>query len=487
MKLAIAHAARETPHQACLVTPERTLSYAEVSERVGDSIEWLRSIGVEPSAAHASSPFPVPFPITARPDLQSVSVLLALFELGVPALLLHPRWTELERTRVLEATGLDEHAVPDSFESFPAVRVRSSVRSPLPVDPERPLAIVHTSGSSGAPKGVVLSRRAFLASAQASAEVMGWLPPDRWLLGLPLAHVGGLSILTRCLIARQAVVLPEVTAPGSRFDPAAILQSIERTSATLLSLVPAQLTALLESAPRCPPTVRWVLLGGAGAPPSLLERARTAGWPVHCTYGLTETCSQVTLQRTPFSSPDLGGSGEPLPGVELRIEDSRIEIRSPTLLSGYFPPAEPALDAAGWFATADCGEWVDGELRVWGRADEVIITGGENVHPLEIERQLLEHPGIRAVCVFGLPDARWGQIVAATVVPEPGNSLDDLASWCESRLATFKRPRRVVLVDALPTTSSGKIQRHRARELFQEAQRTMRSATFKSSARITGR
>lgn len=466
MKLVIADAAREVPDRPCLVTSHGTLSYAEMSERVGHASAWLRSNGIEPRATPEARE---PFALTARPELRDVELVLALFELGVPALLLHPRWTPAERTRVLDRLALSERSVPDSFAANSA-----SSRPARAHDPESPLAILCTSGSSGDPKGVVLSRRAFAASAAASAEVLGWFPNDRWLLGLPLAHVGGLSILTRCLSARRTIVLPDASPPGAPFDPEALLHQIERDHVTLLSLVPIQLAALLDLGSRRPslrrpPALRGVLLGGAAAPRTLLERARTAGWPIHCTYGLTEACSHVTLQREPWSGSHLAGSGEALPGVDVRLgPDDRIAIRSRTLLSAYFPDVGPVLDADGWFTTEDCGRWVEGQLELLGRADDVLVTGGENVHPLEIEHQLREHPGIREVCVFGLPDERWGQIVAAAVVPEPASSLEDLAEFCRRRLASFKRPRRIALVDALPVGSSGKIERRRARELFGE-------------------
>src|SRR6185437_8373891 len=173
---------------------------------------------------------------------------------------------------------------------------------------------VYTSGTTGRPKGAVLSRRAFVASAAASAANLGWRDDDRWLVCMPLAHVGGLSILTRCLAAGRTVVLEP------RFDPDAVLAAIDRERVTLLSVVPTMLTALLERpAASALSRLRALLLGGAAAPFSLLETCARRGIPALATYGLTEACSQVTVQRLAQPLRAVPGSGQPLPGVEIRI------------------------------------------------------------------------------------------------------------------------------------------------------------------------
>ncbi|RMH39985.1 MAG: 2-succinylbenzoate--CoA ligase, partial [Deltaproteobacteria bacterium] len=293
--------------------------------------------------------------------------------------------------------------------------------------------VVFTSGTTGAPKPVELTPRMLFASATASASVLGWRDGDRWLCPLPVAHVGGLSVITRCVIARATAVIDD-------------LDGFERHRATLGSIVPAQLPALCDR--DAPPAVRAVLVGGAAAPERLLARARARGWPLLRTYGMTEACSQVATERAP------GAGLRPLPGIDVRIaSDGRIEVSGPTV-------------AGGRLRTGDLGRWTaDGGLVVLGRADDVIVTGGENVHPALVEDALRSHPAIADACAFGLPDERWGQIVGAAIVAPAGVDDADLAEHLGRSLPAFARPRRVALVDALPLTAAGKADRRAAARL----------------------
>lgn len=456
MNLSILRAAEERGSAPFLITPDRTLSFKQVAERVSAAIRWLGAVGVQSGQT-------TPFALEATLELRSIIVLLALFELGVPALLVHPRWTEIERARVLKRIELSVQPLPDDFALFGPSRLEPALPEP---EPDAALAIVYSSGSTGAPRGVELSRKAFLASAASSAARLGFEPEDRWLLCLPLAHIGGLSILVRCLVARKAVVLEALYSPPAQFRAPEILRLIDDCKVSLLSLVPTQLMRLIESSLRCPSSVRAVVLGGAAAPPSVLRRAAHARWPVLCTYGLTEACSQVTLEEPSRSAPPWT-DGPPLPGVELRLREGRIELRSPALLSRYYPPEEHPLDLEGWLLTSDYGELDDqGRLHVLGRVDETIITGGENVHPSEVEHALLDHPAVSAVCVFGVPSETWGQEVAAALVLRPGHSTLGVREHVAKLLAPFKRPRKATVVEQLPTTASGKVSRLRAQQLF---------------------
>jgi O-succinylbenzoic acid--CoA ligase len=347
----------------------------------------------------------------------------------------------------------------------------------VPLDDEVCLAIVFTSGTTGSPKGVVLSRRAFLASARASAENLRWYDDDRWLLGLPMAHVGGLSIVTRCLIARKTVVVPAEIAEGRRLETRDLAKVIESQRVTLLSLVPTQLEWLVSLDPpwRPPPHLRAVLIGGAPARPALLERAADLGIPVLTTYGLTEACSQVTTQ--PPGSPNRGdqGAGLPLSGTEVHLtEHGVIKLRGPTLLSGYFPDAAAPLDDEGWFETDDVGRFDDrGMLHVVGRRSERIITGGENVYPAEVEAILEQCPQIAKACVFGVPDDSWGEVVAVVVVPTGKPDIPSIIAFAQTRLAAHRRPRLVAFAEALSTAESGKLDRRTTAALARERLRPM--------------
>ena len=315
---------------------------------------------------------------------------------------------------------------------------------------------MYTSGTTGQARGAVLTRASLVASARASAANMGWQPDDCWLLAMPIARVGGLSILTRCLIARRAVAL----APS--FDAALVPTWIEQWRTTLASMVPTMLALVFERFPdwRPPPFLRAIQVGGAEAPPRLLKEAAQRKVPVVLTYGCTETCSQVVV--TPYDerfNPAQGGAGRPLPGAEVRVVDGRIEVRGPMRMAGYLG-AEP-LAADAWFDTGDVGMLdARGGLHVRARRADLIVSGGENVYPAEVERVLEACHGIRAAAVFGVPDETWGQIVAAAFIADGTPPSDaELSAFLDHHLAQHKRPRRIAFVSQLPQTGAGKLDR----------------------------
>lgn len=470
MILSVRAAAEERPDGDALVSGAGILSWAGLADRVLAEAAALRRSGIEgtPGAGPAADRPPVGLSVPI--DLQTVVRLLALIELGVPFSPLHPRLTAAERA-VLQA-GLGP-ALEIPLE-LPGASSRAPGGTALPArapDDERPLALVHSSGSEGAPRAAVLSRRAFAAAAGASAARLGWRTEDRWLLCLSPARIGGLSILTRCLAGRRAVVLPE------SLDPAAIAEALVVHRVTIASLVPTQLLRLLELVPEFvpSPSLRAVLLGGAPAPAPLLAEARSRRIPVLPTWGMTETCAQAATVP-PGTAPDPShGCGPPLPGIEIRIESGRIAVRGRTLFSGYL--GEPrggdatggAFTAEGWFLTRDLGRIDEhGYLFVLGRSDEVVISGGEKIAPREVEELLEAAPGVAGALVFGVPDPELGQALAAALVPAPGYAGADreIAAFLAARLAPFKRPRLVAWVDRLPETAAGKPDRHAARALL---------------------
>jgi O-succinylbenzoic acid--CoA ligase len=389
--------------------------------------------------------------------------LYAALATGTPLVLMHPRATEVEREHLLEATG----ARP-----APGLLAHGSLELPS-VPEESTLAILPTSGSTGIPRLVKLSRRALVASAHASARNLGWEQGDRWLLCLPLSHTGGLSIVTRCLVARKTAVLFEPGAAGTLSRLGALQELL--AGVTLASLVPSVLSALLEAGFKAPSALRAVLLGGAGCSPELARRAQAAGVPLLTSYGLTETGSQVVTRRYADRYEPLPvrrgvvSSGHPLPGVTLRLEGETISISAGSLLSGYVGNTAPAVDARGFFVTSDRGELGDdGELYVRGRIDDVIISGGENVDPLEVEAALLSLPGVRGACVFGTPSEQFGEVVTAVLVTDDPAlaQYGPLAELLSGLLARHKVPRRVVRADELPLGTSGKVDRRACRVRF---------------------
>ncbi|MFN2588151.1 MAG: class I adenylate-forming enzyme family protein [Actinomycetota bacterium] len=299
---------------------------------------------------------------------------------------------------------------------------------------------VPTAGSTGEPKLVLLSHAAAEASARLTSARLG-LADERWLCALPLDHVAGLMTLVRARVSgAEPVVL-------RGFDAAAVAGA----DADLISLVPTMLERLLAAGADVA-RWRWILLGGAAAAPSLLERARGAGARIVRTYGTTETCGGVVYE------------GVPLDGVRVEIDAGGVvRLLTPTVMDGYrFDDAATAaaLDR-GWFVTGDLGEWADGRLRVLGRADDLIVTGGEKVSPVEVESLLAAHPAVADVAVAGRADDEWGERVVAYVVPAPGSrpTLDELRAHVAAATAPYKAPQELVLVDELPRLPSGKVAR----------------------------
>ncbi len=408
----LADAARAAPDAPALITEAEIVSFAALHKKAVDEplpplFALRRPVGLRASA-----------------DLPSLIRLHALLHGGHTVVPIHPRLTPSEADRQLALVA--------------------------EADTSDALAILFTSGSTGQPRGVELSRAAFLAAATASAERLGWAPHDRWLLALPWAHVGGLSVIVRCLLARVPVVLAPAT------GAAQLLDVITRHQVTMLSLVPAQLAPLVRLTDRAPPSLRAVLLGGAAAPASRVQGARARHWPIATTYGLSESCAQVAT-LAPAASFD-GSCGPALPGYDVRIVDGEIQVRSPSLLTRYHPDTGPVVDGDGYFHTRDHGRLDDrGHLHVLGRADDVIITGGEKVMPLEVEAVVRACPGVVDACVFPVADERFGQLVACAVV---GAATDDeLARHVAAHLARWKQPRRIARLDALPLLPSGKVAR----------------------------
>jgi O-succinylbenzoic acid--CoA ligase len=306
---------------------------------------------------------------------------------------------------------------------------------------------VHTSGTTGAPRPVVLTHGNWAAHAWASAAALGHPEDERWLCCLPLSHVGGLGIVVRAAVHATTVVLHE------RFDAEHVATALHE-GVTGASLVPTMLKRVLDSEPQRPTLLRCALIGGGPVPPEQLDRARAVGIPVVQTYGLTEACSQVTAEEPGEATST---AGRPLPGTEVALDaGGEILVRGPTV-------APASRDADGFLHTGDLGV-LDrhGRLTVVGRRSETIVTGGENVAPAEVEAALEAHPAVAEAAVFGRADPEWGERVVAAVVLQPGASADaeDLRAHAAGRLAGFKVPKEIERRDApLPRTASGKLRR----------------------------
>ncbi len=367
-----------------------------------------------------------------------------------------------------QVPGLRVHAVPD-WTSLPPPAAALPGET---VDAGSTLAVLFTSGTSGRAKGACLTWANFAASARAAAERLGPAASGRWLACMPLFHIGGLSMLTRnVLLGGPVRLLP-------RFEAAAVSDALDTGRIAALSLVPTMLSRLLahRAGRPAPAGLRVLLLGGAAAAPDLLAGALQTGWPVCPTYGLTEATSQVATVAPGDRAAAARAALPPLPGSELRIVvDGRavaagvageITVRGPTVMRGYLndPAATARALRDGWLFTGDIGCLDgDGSLHVLDRRDDLIISGGENVYPAEVEAVLLEHPQVADAGVAGLPDDDLGARVVAWVVLEPGAATDaaTLMNFCRTRLAGFKLPRDIHAIAELPRNAAGKLERWR--------------------------
>ena len=427
-------AAWAAPARTAVETPTGSWSYAELRAAARAGAERLSELGVEPGDRVA---------IALPPGLAFAGALHACLLLGAVVVPVDLRLAPEERARIaVGASAVVEEPLPLSG---------GEDRAPASHDLDSVALVVHTSGTTAAPRPVELTYGNILWSALGSGVALGIDPQERWLCTLPLSHVGGLSILLRSAIYATTAVVHE------RFETDRALRALEKEGITLISAVATTLARLLDAGLHEPPALRCALTGGGPVPPALRARALAAGVPVSLTYGLTETCSQAsTLPAAALEDP-AHTAGPPLFCTRLRIaEDGEILLAGPTV-------ARSAELHDGWLATGDLGRLDErGWLTVVGRKADTIVTGGENVAPAEVEAVLEAYPNVIEAGVVGRPHEEWGEMVAAWIVAEAGAPIDwdDLLVHCRRHLAPYKIPKQFERTgEPLPRTASGKLLR----------------------------
>jgi fatty-acyl-CoA synthase len=475
--LVLAQRVREAPDKVALHFEGSDISYAELWRRIEAAADAL-PVGRGERVAFLGY---------NEPDL-----LVLLFALALRAGILVPlnwRLTAAEHRRILAdceprwlihgaefpaaacelacpLARLDSHATPG----------RAFTRaSPLG---DEDLLIVYTSGTTGAPRGATLTQSALVWNARNSREAHELTAQDHVLTVLPMFHVGGLNIQTvPALLAGATVTLHR------RFDPGRWLSDVRVRRPTLSLLVPATMSAVIGH-PDWPSTnlssLRMLSTGSMVVPDSLIQAFHARGVPVGQIYGATETAPIALALRREDAVRKAGSAGKPVAHCEIKLVDGEVWVRGPAVMRGYWgrvrgAPGSFAAGASGledgWFRSGDLAR-VDEDGFYWivGRSKDVIISGGENIHPAELENVLADCPAIAEAVVVGIPDDRWGEAACAAVVPAAGATLDeaDVMKLFEGKLARYKHPRRIVFLPALPKNAMAKVQRAELRRLLDE-------------------
>jgi acyl-CoA synthetase (AMP-forming)/AMP-acid ligase II len=469
--------AARVPDTVALVAGERAWTYAELfsqSERAahallarfapGDRLAiWAPNIPewvlLELAAALAGITI-----VTVNPALRAEELRFVLEQSRADGIFLVPEYRGSRMADMVPAE-LSERISFDEWDAF----VASGASTELPdVDPGDAAQIQYTSGTTGRPKGAVLHHRGIVNNARLAYERIGARPGLVQLSPMPLFHAAGCAMSVLGSIACEGtLILPP------HFEPGLILELVERHRPACLLGVPTMLIALLDH-PRPTPPVDVVITGGAVVPPALVRRVESAfGARVSIVFAQTEA-SPVITQTAPDDDPEDRATtlGRALPHTEVKIVDGELCTRGYHVMTGYFDDPEAtaaAIDAEGWLHTGDLASMDErGYCRIEGRLKDMIIRGGENIYPREIEQVLFDHEDVADVAVVGVPDETWGEQVAAFIRPAEGRTpdLDALFAYCRERLAPHKTPRHWRIVDSFPMTPSGKVQKYMLREQF---------------------
>lgn len=490
----LAHRAEISPEHTALIYGNESWTYAELNRRVAAMCARLASVGVK-AGDHVAVALP------NSPEY--VSLIHALARIGSVMVPLNLRLRGGEMGQQIADTksryvviSRSNPAMMVSYAETNILKIEDLVQTADRVldwqfrllDLDAVQGIVFTSGTTGQPKGAMQTFANHLWSAQGSAYRLGTLPEDRWLACMPLYHVGGQAIIFRACLYGVTVVLHD------GFDVERVSRALDDQKITIVSLVPTMLHRLMEYRGRraLPGSVRCVLIGGAAANKQIVEQALELGWPISLTYGLTEAASQAVTATPEEIRRKPGSVGKPLMFSQIQIvyedggelpngEIGEIVISGPTVMRGYFDQPEATANVLrdGWLHTGDLG-YLDGDGDLWvvQRRSDLIVTGGENVYPAEVEAVLEAHPGIAEACVVGIDDQEWGQRVGALIVRRD-ESLNEEAviAYCREHLAGYKIPRTICFGYEIPRTASGKVERNKAALIVED--RTFTGSTRK--------
>ncbi|SDC41019.1 2-succinylbenzoyl-CoA synthetase [Melghirimyces thermohalophilus] len=473
--------ARLTPERTAVISGMERRTFAELAEEARSIAAKLAGLGIEKGDRVA---------FLMQNGVHTVTLIHGVTRLGAVLVPLNTRlapreiawqvedcgakvlvYDQVHREKAEAArTGTPDSGVNMIFWQQLLQQREMGIELPARVSLQDLHTIMYTSGTTGRPKGVMLTWGNHWWSATASALNLGLDPHERWLAAVPLFHMSGLSILIRSVIYGMTAVV------HTRFDPVEANRAIREEGVMIVSVVGTMLTRMLDELGEegYPDSFRGMLLGGGPAPKPLLERCAEKGVPVFQTYGMTETASQIATLAPEYSLEKLGSAGKPLFPAELKIvkegqeapawQTGEIVVKGPNVTQGYWQREEATREAirGGWLYTGDLGYLdADGFLYVMDRRKDLIISGGENVYPAEVEAVLLAHPSVADAGVTGIPDSTWGQVPVGFVSIKDGADFheNELLSHCRERLARYKVPIRIHPVKELPKNASNKLLR----------------------------
>lgn len=464
-----------TPDRIAMMTDERTITFHELHEMTEQMAFTYHQHGIR-KGQHAA--------ILMKNSIEMAAAIHALTYIGATAVLLNTRLTASEldwQLRDSEAAflicdeALNQKWLNPSWITIDSGELvtaeAASVQYEHSFDLDQTATIMYTSGTTGKPKGVLQSFGNHYWSAAGSSLNLGLHHDDRWLCGVPLFHISGLSILMRGVIYGMTVILHE------SFHASRANREIMENGATIVSVVQTMLSQMIENLGEgeYPETFRCMLLGGGPAPMPLLKECEKKKIPVYQTYGMTETSSQIVTLSPEYSLTKLGSAGKPLFPCEIKImknnqacppfTEGEIHVHGPNVTKGYWK--RDADIHHGWLQTGDMGYLDDeGFLYVLDRRSDLIVSGGENIYPAEIEAVLLSHPSVNEAGVTGMPDAKWGQVPHAFIAAKDEVSEEELISYCSALLAKYKIPKRIHFINKLPRNASNKLVRRKLAEFL---------------------